>query len=263
MKSHENRRKISVRMWEPLLQRFNVLCASACLNRDAYFDVVLSNEAGMLTEELRGRRNSDQARRYVRRCLLDLRELRPASFSLRESTAAAVDLACDEVNVWRDVFINRVAYLLVVKTKFLEKQWGVEFDHYRDEIFEDGWEIKRLLLGPRLLALKSFINDDPFAGIRAVLRTAPDTEHALHLQPLGSPSAGTRQSRGLLGFCTYLDDSHVPGTGANAEQQRIVAEILESLGLEVEVKHDAPSAPHVPDVPKPRRSASRATRASK
>lgn len=231
MKSRDDKRKISVRMWEPLLKRFNRLCANACLNRDAYFDVVLANEAPMLTTELNGKRNSDQARKYVRKCLLDLRDLRPASFSVRRSTADAVDRACGEANVWRDVFINRVAYLLVARTTSLEQQWDVQFDHYRDEIFEEGWEIKRLLLGPRLLAVESFVKDDSFAGLRAVLRVAPDTERALHLQPLGQPGATAQKSRGLLGFCTYLDDASVPGTEANAEQQRMLAEILESLDL--------------------------------
>jgi len=256
MKSRDDKRKISVRMWEPLLLRFNQLCAAACLNRDAYFDIVLGNEAPMLTAELEGKRNSEQARRYIRRCLLDLRELRPASFSVRQSTANAVDRACEEVNIWRDVFINRVAYLLVARTTSLEQQWDVQFDNHREEIFEDGWEIKRLLLGPRLFAVESFVKDDPFAGLRAVLRVAPFTERALHLQPLGKPGATEQDSRGLLGFCTYLEDSSVPGTEANAEQQRMLAELLESLDL---APGEPPVAQHGSSSPSRKRPAAART----
>lgn len=229
MKTADDKRKISVQMWAPLLLKFNELCSKACLNRDAYFDLVLAHEAPMLLSELAGRQNSAAARRYVKRCLLELQDLRPVSFSLRRSTAEAVDQACDEAKVWRDVFINRVAYLLVVRTSSLELQWDLEFKHYRDEIFEDGWEIKRLLLGPRLLAIADFLSDDPFAGIRAVLRAAyPDTEGALHLQPLGVPGAA-RAQRGLAGFSTYLEDEFVPGTESNAEQARMVEMLLETL----------------------------------
>jgi len=229
MKTAGDKRKISVHTWSPLMKRFNELCSKACLNRDAYFDLVLAHEAPMLLSELAGRRNSADARRYVKRCLLEIKDLRPVSFNLRRSTAEAVDQACDEANVWRDVFVNRVAYLLVVSTRNLEVQWDIEFKHYRDEIFEDGWEINRLLLGPRLLAIADFLSDDPFAGIRAVLRAAyPDTEDALHLQPLGMPGA-TRAQRGLAGFSTYLEDDFVPGTESNAEQARRVEMLLESL----------------------------------
>ena len=229
MKTADDKRKISVQMWAPLLLKFNELCSTACLNRDAYFDLVLAHEAPMLLSELAGRQNSAAARKYVKRCLLELQDLRPVSFSLRRSTAEAVDQACDEANVWRDVFINRVAYLLVVRTSSLESQWDLEFRHYRDEIFEDGWEIKRLLLGPRLLAIADFLSDDPFAGIRAVLRAAyPDTEGALHLQPLGVPGAA-RVHRGLAGFSTYLEDEFVPGTESNAEQARMVEMLLDTL----------------------------------
>jgi hypothetical protein len=229
MKTADDKRKISVQMWEPLLHKFNELCSKACLNRDAYFDLVLADEAPMLLSELAGRQNSPAARKYVKRCLLELQNLRPVSFSLRRSTAEAVDQACDEANVWRDVFINRITYLLVVRTSSLEWQWDIEFKHYRNAIFEDGWEIKRLLLGPRLIAIADFLSDDPFAGMRAALRAAyPDTDGALHLQPLGIPGAA-RDRRGLTGFCTYLADELVPGTESNAEQDRMVQMLLESL----------------------------------
>jgi len=245
MKTREDKRKISVRMWAPLLQKLNDLCTEACLNRDAYLDVVLASEAEMLRTELAGHRNSDTARKYVKRCFLELPEHRAASLNVRVGTAEAIDQACDEVNVWRDVFINRIAYLLVVRTTLLEAQWDLKFEDYRDEIFEDGWEIKRLLLGPRLAAIGSFIHDDPFEGMRSALRTAyPDTKGALHLLPLGLPDAESRKGRGLVGFSTHLDDTSVPGTEANAQQRAWAEEMLEMLSEDAEaVKRDVRKKP--------------------
>lgn len=241
MKTAEDKRKISVQMWAPLLLKFNELCSRACLNRDAYFDLVLAHEAPMLVSELAGRTNSAAARKYVKRCLLELQDLRPVSLSLRRSTAEALDQACDEANIWRDVFVNRVAYLLVVRTSALEAQWDIEFKHYRHKIFEDGWEIRRLLLGPRLIAIADFLSDDPFAGIRAVLRAAyPDTGGALHLQPLGMPGAA-RDQQGLTGFSTYLEEEFVPGTESNAEHVRMVEMLLETLREEGR-EHDGGAA---------------------
>lgn len=257
MKARDDTRKISVRIWSPLLRRLNDLCGDACLNRDAYLDAVLAHEAVMLRSELNGRRNSDAARSHIRKCLVEIRDLMPVSISLRRSTAESIDHACLDVNVWRDVFINRVAYLLVADTKKLGQQWGLDFDDYRQEVFEDGWEIKTLLLGPRLQAVASFIKDDPFGNMRSVLHAARDTDSELHLQPLGMPGASTRQQRGLLGFSTFLEDAYVPGTSANQEHQDAANELLAALGFDEPV--DEPT--ERPDA-KPKSSRARRAHAS-
>jgi hypothetical protein len=230
MKPKSKKRKITVQMWTPLIKKLNEDTAAACLNRDAYLDSVLSNEAAMLVSEAGGRRNSDVARSFVKRCFLELKNHQTVSFSLKEETTEEIQAACGEVNVWRDVFINRIAYLLVVKSSALEQQWDLVFREHLDAIFNEGWDTKALVLGPRLTAIREFICDDPFLCLRAALRNAyPDTNGELHMLPLGRPGGETAKERGLLGFSTYLEDSSVPGTPENEAHQKWAAELLDTL----------------------------------
>ena len=172
MKTKSEKCKITVQLWDPLLERLNQMTSDACLNRDAYLNVVLANETAMLVTELQGKKNSDAARGFVRRCLLELKDLTPVSLNLTRETADALKHACDSVNVWRDVFVNRVICHLVAKSSLFENQWGFKFADHRRAIFEEGSEIRELFLGSPLAAIRGLVTDDPFLGIRAALRAA-------------------------------------------------------------------------------------------
>ena len=216
MKTKVDKRKITVQLWGPLLKKLNELTAAACLNRDAYLDVVFAGEAQMLLSELQGKKNSDQARAFIKQCFAELRDLHPVSLTLTAGTAEALTNACTQANVWRDAFVNRVIYLLVAKASAIESQFTFKFQDHTEAIFDDGCEIKSLLLGPRLVAIRGFICDDPFLAIRTALRSEyPDSEGRLHDQQLGNPMATESKDRGLAGFTVYLEDMYVPGTQEN------------------------------------------------
>jgi hypothetical protein len=230
MKTKSEKRKITVQLWGPLLKKLNELAAAACLNRDAYLDVVFANESSMLLSELQGKKNSDQSRAFIKQCFAELKDLHPVSFTLTTDTADALTGACDRVNVWRDVFVNRVIYFLVAKSSAIENQYEFKFDDHRHAIFDDGWEIKELLLSPRLVAIRHFIADDPFFPIRAALRSAyPEFEGRLHDLPLGNPILKTAKARGLAGFTAYLEDRFVPGTPDNKQWAKESAELEDLL----------------------------------
>lgn len=213
MKTRSEKRKITVQLFAPLLKLLNEMTTEACLNRDAYLDVVLANKAKTLVNELAGKKNSSPARTFVKQCFLELKDLQPVSLTLKRETADAITNACDEVNVWRDVFVNQVIYLLVAKSSLIEAQWDFKFEDHREEIFDEGFDVKALLLGPRLAAIRSFIMDDPFLAIRAAMRAAyADFDGAIYPLPLGRPLGETPKERGLAGLSTYLEDSLVPGT---------------------------------------------------
>ena len=230
MKTKADKRKITVQLWSPLLKKLNELCAAACLNRDAYLDVVFTNEAGMLMSELDGKQNSDGAKAFIKQCFAELKDFQQVSFTLTTETADALSQACDQVNVWRDAFVNRVIYFLVAKSSAIESQFDFKFQEHTDAIFDDGWEIKALLLGPRLVAIRSFICDDPFLAIRAALRSEyPDSGGRLHDLPLGQPIADTSKVRGLAGFTVYLEDKYVPGTQENRQWHQESEELTRML----------------------------------
>ncbi len=235
MKAKLVKRKITVQLWAPLLEKLNKETSlAACINRDAYLDIVLAHEAAMLESELGGKSNTDDACAHVKRCLLELKDLKPVSLTLTRKTADAVTNACTRANVWRDVFVNRVIYLLVVKSSALESQWDFKFADHSAAIFDERQETKALLPGPRLTAMRRFITEDPFFAIRAALRDEyPDTKGAIHTLPLGNPAGETQKQRGLAGFSTYLQDDMVPGT---SERAKWVAELLEALSEDSEDK---------------------------
>ncbi|CAN7771086.1 hypothetical protein LJR290_007523 [Variovorax sp. LjRoot290] len=230
MKTKAEKRKITVQLWTPLLKKLNELAAAACLNRDAYLDVVFAHEAAMLVGELGGKQNSDRARAFIKQCFAELKDFQQVSFTLTSETADALSQACDQVNVWRDAFANRVIYFLVAKSSAIEKQFDFKFQDHTNAIFDEGWEIKSLLLGPRLVAIRSFMSDDPFLAIRAALRCAyPDSEGRLHDLQLGYPISETAKGRGLAGFTVYLEDMYVPGTQENEQWHKESAELLSLL----------------------------------
>ncbi len=235
MKTKADKRKITVQLWGPLLKRLNELVSAACLNRDAYLDVVFAHEAQMLLSEVPGR-NSNQARAFIKQCFADLKDLRPVSFTLTAETADALTAACDHVNVWRDAFVNRVIFFLVARSSVVETQLEFKFKDHTDAIFDEGWDVKSLLLGPRLVAIRGFITDDPFLAIRAALCSEfPDSKGQLHRMPLGHPIGKTAQERGLAGLTVYLEDKYVPGTVENQAWQKESAELIRMLLLDDDV----------------------------
>lgn len=230
MKSKTEKRKITVQLWGPLLKKLNELTAAACLNRDAYLNVVFANEAPTLLSELQGKENSDQARAAIKQWFAELKDLHPVSFTFTAETADALTDACDQVNVWRDAFVNRVIYFLVARSSAIETQFGFKFQDNTKAIFDDGWEIKSLLIGPRLGAIRSFICDEPFLAIRVALRREfPDCDGRLHELWLGNPMANTPKERGLAGFTVYLEDKYLPGTAENQQWQNESEELTRLL----------------------------------
>jgi hypothetical protein len=83
------------------------------------------------------------------------------------------------------------------------------------------------------VAIQNFIFDDPFLGIRTVLRSQyPDSDGEIHDMPLGDPTGATASKRGLAGFTAYLDDQYVPGTTENEEWQASNAKLSALLGFD-------------------------------
>lgn len=224
MNTQIEKRKITVQLWRPLLDKLNERTTEACLNRDAYLNVVLAHEAAMLVSELGGKQNSTSAKTFLKRCFAELKDFKPVSFTLTTETADALTQACDQCNVWRDSFVNRVIYLLLAKSFVIEREFHFKFDDCHHEIFYDGEDVKSLLIEPRLVGVCNFIREAPFRAIRDALRSErPDTCGRLHALPLGSPHRDTKEDRGLAGFTVYLDDKDVPNTDAWHQEMAVLA----------------------------------------
>lgn len=237
MKSRDEKRKVTVQVYGKILDKLNELATAACLQRDAYLDLVLANEAAALEEELGTLRNSEPARTHIKHCLSKLmprqagvapskRPGRMVSLKLTEATAAAVDKACLRVNVVRDAFINRVLFMLVARREFLFRELGLDVPRgnprYLDGLLDSG----SLLLGTRLLAIRQFVADDPFIGIREALKHEYGSQYTgLHRMVLGRPKESTAAARGLAAFNVYLEDHLVPSTDDFRRDQLELADL--------------------------------------
>jgi hypothetical protein len=205
------KRKITVQLWEPLLARLNEQVADACLNRDAYLDKVFAHEAPMLLKELKGKRNSDRARAFIKQSFARV-DVRQVSFTFSASTADSLTAACDEINVWRDVFVNRVIYFLVARYSAIESHFGFLFKDYADAIFDDGWE-RSIIFGPRLGAIRDLVAQDPFLVLRRALESAdPNGGDRLHSLPLVSVLGKEASEKQWTGFTVHLEDQSIPGS---------------------------------------------------
>ena len=179
--------------------------------------------------ELDGRRNSNAAKAYIKQCFADLKDLRPVSFMLTTATADKLTEACDQVNVWRDAFVNRVVYLLVAKSTAIEHQFDFEFTVHAEAIFDDWLEIKSLLLEPGSPRSETSSRRIRSAGFEPLSVANMGRRGRLHDRPIGRPTAEKTHERGLAGFTVYLEDKDVPGTKENEAWQKHIAELFSLL----------------------------------
>ncbi len=240
MTTLSDKRKITVQLWRPLLLRLNELTANTCLNRDAYLNFVFAHESEMLTHELMGKRNSEAARAHIKHCFAEVKDFQQVSFNLKISTVQSIVKACEEINVWRDTFINRVIYFLLCGPRQMAELWKINLSEYETAIFNEGREIRWLLLSPPLEAINELIQADPFQSIRTALNVRypqnNDNLLGLHEQLIGVPTEKTREMRGLAGFNVYLDDSNVPGTPENITPADFL--LLYQPGIKLSRNHD-------------------------
>ena len=114
----ENKTKVLVNVYEPLIAIMKHKFDAACLKRDAYLDKALRIEAVFLRSEVK-EPNSDRARNFIAENLKELK-LKPLSLSLSTETAELINEVCKEKNIPRDSFINRFFLLLIASETILK-----------------------------------------------------------------------------------------------------------------------------------------------
>lgn len=224
----EGNRQLLSRVWRPLNRAFTSKIERACLRRDAYLDHVFAHEAGVLKDEIPGP-NSPEARTWLQGKLEELDRL-AVNFSLSPATIEAVNRACDELNVIRDCFINRVLFLLIADVDICETVIRVNFheylgdilgDHERDYLYAPLW-------GGGLHAVSEIVGADPFRALRNIIdhfRRKDESLAPLHACVIW-PEMFPKNPLGVSALNCYLPDESVPGTAAAARGQELLAELL-------------------------------------
>ncbi len=157
----DGNRQFLAKVWQPLFRGFSRTIERACLRRDAYLDHVFAHEAKALKQEIPCR-NSPAARTYLQNELEKLDRV-SVNFSLSPTTIDSVNRVCEELNVVRDCFINRVLFLLVADMNTGEAITSIELrrdlpdflaGHDRDFIYAPLW-------GGSLRAVSEIVRSDP------------------------------------------------------------------------------------------------------
>lgn len=104
-------RKISIRIWTPLLEKFGQRVDSACLRRDAYLTKVLRGELDELDGEIT-EPNSDAARAFIA-AHLDTLPRKLVTLTLPEDLVRKLDDICERKRLIRDSYFNRLLFLLL------------------------------------------------------------------------------------------------------------------------------------------------------
>lgn len=209
-------KKILVKLWEPAIKALREKTDAACMKRDAYLDKVLRREAENLRAEVSSR-NSDEARDHIARELGMLGStLKPTNLLLAEETVTLIAAACDERNIPRDAFVNRVILFLVVRPSFFRSVYSEIDWEWAREAFMDKYihDEKFLLFTPSMLnAIGEIMTLDPFWYVReciGVARESDPTVPLLHDKFIPRDALG-KLARTSIGFNCYVADILVDG----------------------------------------------------
>lgn len=226
------KKKILVNVYKPLRAKLNERVDTACLQRDAYLDRVLSHEASVLEKELPAPNSSDaRAHLAAHLGLLDRTQM---NLALHPETVEAINTACENCNVPRDAFINRVLLFLVTPNKQLfERMLGIDISWYyvNRVLFELNHEppLTPWHLEGSLSVIEDMVNEDPFWAIRACIEAARKEEDYLYdsLHAALITKDFFRNVPSSLGFNCYLPDEMIEGHPAQIAAQKELEALFE------------------------------------
>lgn len=201
--------KITVKLYEPLLNDFNNQVNRIFIKRDAFLNHVIKSELPHLAEDIASFRQSNKARQYIAG---ELKKLGTHTINVVVDKQVSDDL--DKIvknsNMVRDAFINRLVMLLR-STKAL-KFLGLPM-----RITE--WDFKGVddpLPTTPLEAIEIILNDPLY-----YLRQVSFERHECGLYQLPLPKK-------FVGFSCYLADEEVPNTEEYRKSKRLEEEFLNS-----------------------------------
>ena len=98
--------KISVKLWRPIIEKFDLKIEAACLRRDSYLNKVLEVELDWLDHEV-SVPNSQASYEYVFSCL-DQLDRKLVSLALSPQLTERLNEICSRKRIVRDAFFNRI-----------------------------------------------------------------------------------------------------------------------------------------------------------
>jgi hypothetical protein len=240
----ENKTKVLVNVYEPLIDIMKTKMDAACLKRDAYLDKALRCESSFLQEMPIS--NSDKAKNYITENLRQLK-LKPLNLLLSTETIDLMNTVCKEKNVPRDAFINRVFLLMIANDtildtlflKFIKERVPFDIKDCADYLSDIGWysdvdhELDALMGDrpvrvPNILDLiESAVGVPPLWRLRSLFAWSSDfssdfgnlyqfpfEKNALRNLP---SEYGPLRAENSLGFNVFMDDEEVSKQESDTE----------------------------------------------
>lgn len=221
-------KKTTIRIWQPLNERFESLVERNGLSRDSFLNHVLRVEIPYLENEAASG-NSIEARRYIARALRRLRPQKLVTVKLTKVLLDRLDRLCAKKNIVRDSFFNRLYFLLTADAQVIDRAFFQGDSEWRRMVWEeckhDGPFYERVFF-PLSAAL------DPFWAIRSGIRlqyeeavsagdtSPPDTVYDASLYKTASPELRDE----LIGLSCVIDDVQVRGSEAEKRLRKALEE---------------------------------------
>lgn len=224
--------KIQFTIWKPLLESLRIHTDDACLRRDAYLAKALGHEIEILAKA--EDKNTELARHYVHGALKSL-DCQSATFTLPVELVNRINQVCEEKQLHRDCFFNRVLLMILPRD-----QRGLYNWLYSDsEVIYHAWqaaidniatsELAYGVVFSRLHTIRDSVNSDPLGMIRAVLSLAAEKNSEFDLQdPLCAVIGPEKKYKfndneySLVGLNVILPDLHIPGSAEHDEMKKIM-----------------------------------------
>jgi hypothetical protein len=230
-KETENKTKVLVNVYDPVIAIMKHKFDAACLKRDAYLDKALKSEAGFLREEVTTP-NSDKAKNYIADNLKQLK-LKPLNLLLSTETVELMNEVCKEKNIPRDAFINRAFLLLIASDTVIDvlffglykkhnpsldfESWGYDWDEWGHNINQKSyWKMHHCFNRPNILdSIEEFVDINPFWRLRDYfscyekdwkMYSSPFEKKALNNLP---DEYAFLKTDNTLGFNTFMTDHDV------------------------------------------------------
>jgi hypothetical protein len=251
----DDKTKVLVNVYEPLIILMKRKLDAACMKRDAYLDRALRLEAGFLKEEVL-LPNSDKAKSFITDNLRALR-LKPLNLLLSVKTVELINEACKEKNIPRDVFVNRFLLLLIASEQVISAIFCSLLEGFYPDGWEDAWyewrsesyhEARFYFDLPNVMdTIEEFVEISPFWRIRDFfscyqedwkLYGYPFQKSALNALPDAYKDVGIKIDN-ALGFNTYMTDEDV---GKLEASEQLVNRKLEADKLLAIAKKESQAA---------------------
>lgn len=231
-------RKISVRIWTPLLDKFNQRIESACLRRDTWLTKVLENELDELDTEVEVP-NSDTAQQFIA-ARLDALPRKLVTLTLREDLVQRLDDICERKRIVRDSFFNRLFFLLAGDWKVRERLFFADDKSWFQRVLERT-DFSSTAAGERLDPIREV--DDPFEAMRLGIDLSRAEKKEELEKDLGIRESQTLENLpdgiytavlddkifskvDLFGLNVYLPDWRVPGTAEHRRLDTLLDDLL-------------------------------------